>query len=90
MHYTYDDVSGTLHPAPRPPLPKPGHWRIKPGAKPKPLRKSCAQAVNYLPANVQGVGTDINTVGASVRKRVRQAVADGLIRREDAPSWAKL
>jgi hypothetical protein len=90
MRYTHFGRTGQLlHvpvPAPAPSQPKPGHWRIAPGAKPKPLRKSTATATVYLPANVQGVATNFRSKQRLPRKHLRALVAAGALPASALPS----
>ncbi len=68
-------------------IPKHGHWRITPNARPKCHRTGTRAAGPMWAATLPHANLD--TPNASLRMRVRAAVAAGLIAAQDAPSWAQ-
>lgn len=80
-------AAGVPVPNPAPPLPKPGHWRTSPRQAHKMAPKGRgAQAV--WPCNI-GPKANLDEPNASLRARVREAVACGAIAPADAPAWAQ-
>lgn len=69
--------------------PKHGHWRITPGAKPKPHRHTKAGKAHtgpYLPANVQGVATALRSKRRMPRAEIRALIAAGKLPPQAMPS----
>lgn len=92
MRYTYFGTRGqeldVAVPMPARHTPKPGHWRIAPGAKPKVKPRKHAGAM--WRSNVDPDHADLaRGTGMSVRDRIRMAVACGIIAPDDAPTWAQ-
>lgn len=87
-------VCGVPLPNPSSPMPKPGHWRVSPRAKMRPKPRQHAAPIWVQPRDVPHVDglrrvTTEDAKAMSLRARVREAVAAGLIAPEDAPSWAR-